>query len=153
MAAVSTIIAGVGLGLSAAGSIVSYNAQKKRDAAEQKAERSRQKAMNLDAQRKKRAIIRDMQVARATALANATAQGGAESSSLQGGFAQISGQGNTNLVGVEQQQAIGNTIFAANRQASKASSQYGIGQAITSIGGQLIENRQEISRIGAYAFA
>lgn len=152
MAAVSTVLIGVGLGLSAAGTAINYSAQKKRAAAEEKAENAREKAMNLDALRRKRAVIREAQIARSTALANATAQGAAEGSGLQGGYGGITGQEGSNISGIEQNRQLGAEVFQANRAASRASTMSSFGQSVQSIGGMLIEQRGAISRVGASLF-
>lgn len=71
----------------------------------------RQNQMNLDAVRRKRDIIRQAQVAQANATAVANNQGAGQSSALQGALAGISGQAGTNLLGVSQNQEIGNKMF------------------------------------------
>lgn len=153
MAAVSSILLAVGAGLGAAGLGIQYKAQRASAKAQTRAEQAREKAMNLDAQRRQRQVIREMQVARATALSNATSQGASEGSGLQGGYGQISGQGGTSLVGIEQNRQIGGEIFAANRAQAKAGTMGALGSAFTSIGGMMIENRGEIGRVGASLFA
>lgn len=108
--------------------------------------------MNLDARRKQRQIIREMQVARATALANATSQGAAQGSALPGAYGQASGEGQTALAGVEQNRQLGSEIFAANRQYAKAQSSAAFGNTLQTVGGTILQNRGEIQRVGQYAF-
>lgn len=108
--------------------------------------------MNLDAARRRRQIVREAQLARATALSNATAQGAQAGSGLQGGFAQVTSQQNDAILGVNQNQELGSEIFSANRQLADARTQSNIGSSISSIGGQIMQNRGAISRVGQYAF-
>jgi hypothetical protein len=83
---------------------------------ETQVEGKRQEAMNLDARRRSMEVIRNQQRYRAMALTNATAQGARQGSGLQGGYGQISGQSGVNLMGVLQNQMIGNDIFGLNSQ-------------------------------------
>ena len=76
MAMVGGLLQVVGLGLSIYGQIQQANAQKA-------AERDRQKQMQLDAMRKRRDIVRNMIMARATALQHAAFQGAMYGSGLQ----------------------------------------------------------------------
>jgi hypothetical protein len=79
-------------------------------------EAERQKAMELDAKRQQREIIRNQQRARSIALASATAQGARFGSGLQGGYGQISGQSNVNALGIQQNLDIGRNMFNLNSQ-------------------------------------
>jgi hypothetical protein len=165
MAAVSTILAGIGLGISAAGTVAGVaaaneqnKAQKEALAADQRAEDARRRAMDLDASRKRREIIRQAQLARATALTNATAQGAEAGSGLQGGFGAISGQSGVNTLGVTQNQELGGRIFdanaqknAAHRNAASAGSMESLAMGISSLGGALTKNAGTIARIGGFA--
>lgn len=146
------LIAAIGLGLSAAGAFEQFTGAKKAEKGAERAENARQAAQNLDAQRRKRQIIRDAQLARSQALANATAQGAQEGSGLQGGLAQISGEKNDSILGVNLNQQLGNEVFAANKQQRQGQSQANVGQAIQSVGGAIMQNRGAIERVGTYAF-
>lgn len=152
MAAVSTVIAGVGLAIGAAGTVAQVQAAGEQAEASKKAEAARQRAMNLDARRRQLATIREGIVARGTALSNASNQGSQFGSGLAGGMAQISGQTNTNLAGIEQNRQLGNQVFSANRQAASASSASAFGGGLASLGGTLVNNAQAIGRIGNYVF-
>lgn len=152
MPAVSTIIAGVGLAVGAAGTAMGVKAQKDQLKAQEKAESARQKAANLDALRRKRAAVRDMQMQRSIALSNATAQGAEAGSGLQGAMAGISGQGTTNIVGINQQNELGNQVFSANRQATRASSFGATGEGLQSLGGSLVKNAGTIASVGTSIF-
>lgn len=71
----------------------------------------RQKQMNLDAERRKRDIIRNAQVATAKAENAAANSGALNSSGIEGARAGISGQAGVNYLGVAQNQEIGNAMF------------------------------------------
>lgn len=116
----------VGAGLSIYGaskqqeSSKAYNeAQKKQIELEQKVEAQKRQAMELDARRKSLENIRQIQRMRALALTNATSQGAAQGSGLQGGYGQISGQGGWNALGINQNLQIGENIFDINAQISQ----------------------------------
>lgn len=71
-----------------------------------------QTRMNLDAERRKRDIIRNAQVATAKAENSAANSGALNSSGIEGARAGISGQAGVNYLGVSQNQEIGNQMFA-----------------------------------------
>lgn len=151
MPAITSIIAGVGLALGAAGTYIQYNAAQDQSKALDKAEDARKQAANLDSLRRQRAVVREMQQQRALALSNATQQGAAAGSSLQGAYASIQGQGNTNITGIEQQNQLGNAVFAANKQARAAETQGNLGEGISTLGGTLVKNAGTIGSIGTSA--
>lgn len=161
---ISAIVAGVGIAASIAGTAVAYTgaqaqakAQKQALAAQQQAEEERKKAMNLDAMRKKREQIRQMQIARSQALATTNAQGASDGSGLEGAYGGISGRVGDNTLGIQQNQEIGNNIFAANSRYNAAQSDYAsagasvsMGSGLSSIGGMLMNNAGTIGKIGSY---
>lgn len=127
MAAFSTIFAGLGAAASA-GSAMSglfggggggggggmYNMLLAMNAMQQN--QLRQQQMNLDATRRRREVIRSAQVATANAEAVAFANGGGNSSSLEGARGAIAGQQGVNIQGIEQNREIGNDMFALDNQ-------------------------------------
>lgn len=164
MAGFSTIIAGIGVAASIAGTVVAYQgAQKQAKAQKQalshqmRAEELRKRQMELDSTRKQRQIIRESQQARAKALAVATAQGSADSTGIQGAYGQISGQSGVNALGVQQNTEIGAGIFEQNRLTTMANirgaagaSTMAMGQGLSSLGGSLVNNAGAIGRIGSF---
>jgi hypothetical protein len=108
--------------------------------------------MNLDAARRRRQTLREMLLARSTALSNTTARGASSEggSTLPGLYGQASGEGNTALAGIEQNRQLGSDIFDANAKIARAQGNSAMGGAIQSVGGMLIQNRQEISSVGQY---
>jgi hypothetical protein len=113
-----------------------YKGQQQQAQALQRAERLRERQMNLQAQRERRDTIRQAMVARATSLATATAQGAsaAGSSALGGAYGQIQGEAGRQVLAINQNQEIGQGIFAANRAYSRASLTTGFGQLISGVG-------------------
>lgn len=79
----------------------------------------RRKQMNLDANRRKRDIIRQSQIATANAEAAASNSGALRSSGVEGARASISGQSGVNFLGVSQNQEIGNIMFNYENQRLK----------------------------------
>lgn len=161
---IPTVIAAAGFGLQAYGmakqvSSAKAQANASRDAiaAQQKAESARQQQLNLDANRRRREAIRQGVIARSVALANATSQGAQDSSGLAGGYGQISGRTGTNILGVNQNQALGNDIFGFNREVGAAQSrqayyqgQGALGQGLSSLGGSLLTNIKPLTNVGTF---
>lgn len=79
----------------------------------------RRQQMNLDANRRKRDIIRQSQVATANAEAAAANSGALNSSGIEGARGSISGQAGVNFLGVSQNQEIGNKMFNYENQRLK----------------------------------
>lgn len=129
----------MGAAIMAIGTVISGVAALQQAKSAEKAEKIRKRQMNLEAVRQKREIIRQGIRARAEALSTATAQGGAESSGLQGGYGQIAGQQNRALLANEQDRRLGNKMFNANADYAKWGGIGAIGSGITSIGGQFAD--------------
>lgn len=127
MAAAVTIIGGV----------LSFIGQQQQAAAMAKAEKARETQMNLDAMRKKRAALRESLIARQVALNNATNQGAAAGSGLPGGYGQIQGIAGQNIQGINQDQQLGQQIFAANRQYASAGMLTGFGSMLGDMSGAI----------------
>lgn len=150
MAALTTIIAGIGLAVGAAGTVAQVSAANKQADAAERAERLREKQMNLEAMRSRRAAIRNSLRARSLALTSATAQGAQFGSGLPGGFGQIGQQTGENITGINQGQEIGAGIFDANADYASAGALAAFGSGLSSLGGSLISNAGTISRIGTF---
>jgi hypothetical protein len=80
-------------------------------------------------------------------------QGAAQGSGLQGGLAQVQNEAGTSTLAVNQNQDTGTQMFGVNRRISQAQTQQSVGSGISSLGGALVKNQQEIGRLGAYLFA
>ena len=105
--------------------------------ASKKAEALRERQMNLEAMRKKREMVREGVAARSQALSNATAQGAAEGSGLQGGIAQVTAQQNRNVQAVNQDTEIGAGIFKANRQYASGGMLVSLGSGVKDLGASI----------------
>lgn len=153
--------AAAGIGLSIAGYSQSKDAaaqmaayQQTIIAEQQKQEKIRMQAMELDSRRKTVEAVRQQQRARSLALAAAVNQGANQSSGLQSGYGQIQGQSAWNISGIQQQVQFGRQIFASNERLSKArmgyagaQSDYMTGQGLSSLGGSLVSNASTLGNI------
>jgi len=149
------------VGLVAAGTAVSiFGASKANEAnkeailIQQQQEAVRRQAMELDASRRQLENIRTVQRARAQALATATHQGAGLGSGLQGGFAQVFGQGAWNATGIAQNLQLGRNMFDLNAQLSEVKMQQSdagmisqIGSGLTSLGGSLFGSAGAFGRL------
>lgn len=129
------------------GTGVSVVGQFQQQAAMKKAEQIRSRQMSLEAMRAQRQALREAQIARAAALSNATAQGAGGGSGIQGGMAQIAGQQNTNILGINQGLSLGQGMFAANRQLAAGQTMSSIGSGIQNFGSFLAQNQQTMNRL------
>lgn len=149
MLATSTIIASIGLALGAAGAVVNYMGQSAVASAQRKQEKIRQTQMNLDVMRRRREMVRQMLIARALGVSNATNQGAVGSdSAVQGGIAQATQTAAVGSMDLNQNSQLGTQMFAANAQEAQGRGIAGLGSAIGSWGSGLMQNSQVISRVG-----
>jgi hypothetical protein len=149
--AIATGLTAVAIGTAAVGTGLQVRGQMISGKASRAAEASRKQQMNLEADRSRRQTIREAIVARSTALANATQQGAQESSGLEGGIAQVTGQMNQNILAVNQNQQIGNRIFDANMEYSRGQSLSNLGGSLQGLSGQITNNMPALTRIGNFA--
>lgn len=124
----------MGMALGLVGGVMSAIGSMKQAKASAKAEKARQRMMQLEAMRKRRELVREGVVARAQATSNATAQGAGEGSAIQGGIAQITNQQGRNVLASYQDETLGNKVFQANRAYAKAGGMIALGQGISSLG-------------------
>lgn len=127
---VSAAVVGIGSAISAYGSY----AQAKASA---KAEKLRERGMKLEAFRKRREIIREGLMAKATALSNATAQGAGEGSGILGGLAQIEGNTRRGVTAVNQDETLSSGIFKQNAKIAWGGMIQDFGQGVSSFGSAL----------------
>lgn len=132
----AAVATAVSVGSALFGGYKQMQGQKEMVKAQQKAEKLRERQMNLQAMRERRDVIRQSILARSTALAQTTAQGAsaAGSSALGGAYGQIGGDAGRQTVAINQNQQIGQGIFKANRQYFAGTQQVGMGQAIAGAG-------------------
>lgn len=157
-----TVLAVAGIASGGAGAFASISgsrrqaeAQQQEIEAQQKQEALRRKAMELDARRRSVEVLRNQQRARSLALATSTAQGASLGSGLQGGYGQIAGQSNTNLLGISQGLQTGEANFDLNSQISaarmnmaSAGAQVALGAGLSSFGSSLMNASSTFNRIG-----
>lgn len=137
-----------GLALSVIGTVFGTIGSLKQADAAKKAEKARERQLELETQRRKREAIRQAQIARGSAISNATAQGAGNSSALQGGLAQVTNQSARNTQYVNQDLELGKDVFKANRQAADGAGMQALGSGIGSLGGMISSNLGSFTRLG-----
>lgn len=154
MAGLTTTLIATGIALSIAGTGATLYGQAQQTAAMSKAEKLRERQMNLESQRQRREAIRQGIIGRSKALWAASTQGanGSGSSALGGATGTIGGEVGGKVLGINQNQEIGSGIFEANRDYYAASGITGLGAGLSSLGGTLISNAGTISKIGTNVF-
>lgn len=155
IAAAGLAVAAVGAGTSVYGAVKSNEANKEKIAAEQQSEDLRKQQMELDASRRRREVVRQSVMARAQAESTTTEQGASIGSSLPGAFGSISGRTGVNTLGINQNEQIGQGMFAANmeglnasRDAANASTISSIGGGMTTLGNAALTNAGQIYKVG-----
>ncbi len=137
----------IGLALAAVGTGVSaYSAYQSSQASED-AEKARERQMQLDAARKRREAIRQAQIARSTAIANAEAQGASTGSAVQGGVAAISGNAAESINNTNQNVALGKMIYDANGRRTAWEGRGAIGSGLQSWGSMIMNNADKIQKL------
>ena len=151
MAAVSligTVLGLVGTFVSASAAITQAEETRKASIA---AENARRQQMQLDANRRRRAAVRESLVARATALSVSTNQG-AQGSGPQGAMAQATATGNQNVQTAGAAETLGNRVFDANiayaNAVAKGQKAMAFGSLISSIGGALTSSAGTLGSLG-----
>jgi hypothetical protein len=157
-------IAGIGLqaygAFSAAGHAKEAAAISKNIAGdEQRINDQKQQQMMLESSRLQLQQFRNIQRLRSQATAAAVNQGAQFGSGLQGGIAQVSDQGTTNLLGINQNREIGSNIYNINSDISAqkmkmadVQSQMATDQAWSSLGGAMVKNAGTIGDLGQNAY-
>lgn len=124
------------------------NIQKQMAGVEIQENETRRNAMELTSRRQSMENVRQAQLARSMSLNAATNQGAQFGSGLAGGQASISGQTNTNQLGVNQNLQLGEKMFdysgqmdelkmALSDAQSQAATDAGIGKLIGGLGGSM----------------
>lgn len=116
-------------------------------------EAQRMKAMELDARRRTMEVVRNQQRARSLGLVAATSQGAQRGSGLQGAYGQIGGAAGDNLMGIQQNLAIGRAIFGINEGISNQRLAYAAGGDIINEGQLQIAKGAAINAFGAGVIA
>jgi hypothetical protein len=131
----------------AAANAVIIDAQKKQNAL-------KETSMDLDYRRRQLEALRAAQRARSAGLTAANSQGAIFGSGLQGGFGQIQGATQTNLLGLNQAYTLGQQNFRLDDQisqgrlmASQAQTTASNAAGITSLGGSILSSIGAFSRL------
>src|SRR5688572_11548895 len=105
--ATSTLIAGIGVAASVAGTATAAVGQRKQAqaneralAAQEQAEEVRNNAMQLDATRRRREVIRQANISRSMAVATGENQGAGGDSAIMGATGGISGRSGVTTLGI-----------------------------------------------------
>lgn len=120
----------------------------------QQLQENRHKAMLLASRRQQLEILRNSQRARAMGLNAAVSQGAQFGSGIQGGYGQVAGQTNTNLLGNFQSLELGQESYGLNRKISannmlisESQSRMSQDQGIMSLGGSLLQSAPTIGKL------
>ena len=148
-----TALTAIALGAAAIGTGVSLYGQSQQTAAMQRSENARQQQLNLESMRRRREIIRNAVVARSAATFSASTQGAMYGSGLPGGQGQVYGEAGRQTGAVNQNEELGGRVFGANQDYYNASGFTTFGTALTSLGGQILNNAGTIERVGTYVGA
>lgn len=124
---------------------------------EQQINEQKRLQMEMSARRYQVEAMRNAQRAGAQGAAAAANQGASFGSGLQGGQAQIKDQGNFDLMGINNNLAIGENIFNTNNdisgkkmQLADVQSSQATNTALMSLGGSVVSNAGTIGNISKY---
>jgi len=138
---IATAITAIGVAAGAVGTGLSYSASQRQEAAIKK-----QNEMEND--RRKRQAYREALGAMAMSEAAAANQGGLGGSGLQGGLAQAMSAAGATQSYSNQNLAVANQISDARSQANMGQMVGGIGGALVSLGGSVVNQQQRLNRLG-----
>lgn len=140
------MIAGLAGAMSLVGTVSGVIGSFMQYSASMKAEKARERQMELEARRARREQVRQAQVHSATAVAAATNQGAGATSALSGGIAQVRGAADRNIQAVNQDEQLSHKVFAANRQYAFGGMISSLGAGISNLGGAFTTNSEELTR-------
>lgn len=148
----------VGTGIQVAAAQKQAEAQKKAIEGQQRAEAIRQQAMEADATRRRREVVRQGIIQRAQAQSATTSAGAESGSALGGAQSQVSNVVGTSIGGIEAARTAGEGIFQANRDVFAARQQEAdagfmgsIGQGFSSLGGAFGKSMGGASRLTGFS--
>ena len=133
------------------GGVLGFIGQSKQAKAMEKAEKLRQRQMELEAQRRRRDAIRQSIVQRAQVVGAAAGAGVATGdSSVQAGGGSALAQGARQVAAINQDEGIGIGISKQNQNFIQGGQLASIGQGISSLGGALTSAGPTLARIGGF---
>ncbi len=136
-----------GLGVSGAGLVMQSDANERANKLSIASEKAKENAIRLDAQRKRREIIRQGIMARAQALAAGTASGAQHGSGLPGALGMAANQTGFNIAGINQSEQNASEQFRFQRQISEAKGDMAMGQGLTALGGNITNSLGSIQKL------
>lgn len=156
-----TIMAVSGMALNVFGGIMKSSGVSEANQAQQqevqlqiKQDQVRRAYMETDARRKNLQVLRSQQQMQAMSLNNAVTQGAQFGSGLAGGMGQISGQANTNMLGINQNLYAGRQMFDLNQQIDQqkimqlqGQQDESTGSGISSMGNSLIASMPAMKQL------
>jgi hypothetical protein len=140
----------IGTATSIAGTALGVMGQFKQAAAAEKAEEARRNQMTLEANRGRRAVIREAIATRSLALATATQQGAEAGSALPGASGQIIGRAAESMQGINFSEDISNQIFDANAAYARGGMISSLGSGLRSFGSDIASSAPMLNRLGTY---
>lgn len=147
----SLLMSGVSTGLSIFGGMSQAAGQKAQSAALQEEEKARNQQMQLDFQRQRIEAVRGAIISSSMATAAAANQGALHTSSYISGKSATVNQGAYQQEGLQQNLGVGNEIFAARQDYYNAGGQISFGQGLSTLGGAVAGNIDNLSRLGSFA--
>jgi hypothetical protein len=153
--AIGLALSAIGIGVQLFGANEAKEAQEKAIAAQARSENTRERAAEIDANRKRREYIRQSIIAKSNATAAGTAQNAQFGSALPGAYGQIGGQTAFQVGGINLQEGLAKEQFANNRDLlsarrdeANAGFLTAVGGGIGSLGGAIGKNLPAIGRLG-----
>lgn len=147
MAAISTIIAGAALGVTAVGTVAQVKQQKKQTQLQQQANEFQQKQANLQMARSKRDAVREARLAYGAAQNSAANQGVSDSSGSQGGLSSISSQAADNVSFLDQYGFYSDQASALLGKANMAAGRAATAGSVAGLGMSVFNNANGIARV------
>jgi hypothetical protein len=140
------IIVGIGAAVTMKGMRDQKKAARQARRAQEAANRSKQGQAAVDNRARRAKLIRQMQLAQATAENVQATQGGGNATTTMatGALATATTQGAVNLANFEEGGRLGGRLGDAQLQLGRAQSRMASGKALTSLGGKIMGNAQRI---------
>jgi hypothetical protein len=139
------IIAGVGAGIAAVGTVSSISAQKKAAKANKKQFAYQRQQDDLRAARERREAIRAARLSMGTASQNSVNQGAENSSAALGGLGSIASQLSGNLSFLDKINTLSDQASIQAGKVSKYTSQAQTAGAVAGLGAAVFSNSQDIA--------
>ena len=158
---ITAAVGAIGVALSATGTVTSMiGASEQGDAQQQmltiqaQEQKQRQNLFEIEQQRKRVEDLRNAQQATSVGRARAANQGAQFGSGLLGGMAQVQGESNYNILGINQNTQIGENMFSLDQQltqakiaSAQASTLQSMGGSLSSLGGSMINSMGNIGKL------